>query len=536
MTPSVFISTSIPYVNGRPHVGFAWELVLADALARYHRRRGARVFLLGGTDDNSLKNVRAAEAARVPTAAFVRAQGEGFVDLGKALGISFDDFLRTSSDPRHRPAVERLWRACRDAGDLYERVYRGAYCVGCEQFYTPAELPSGRCPEHEAELEPVEESNHFFRLSRHQAGLEEQLASGALRIRPDSYRSETERWLEAGLTDFSASRSNERARGWGIGVPDDPAQTVYVWFDALANYVSALGYGSGAPGYADFWEQSERRIHVVGKNLTRFHCLYWPGILASAGLPSPTEIVVHGFLTVDGKKIGKSLGNGVDPFELLGRFGRERLRYYLLGHFPLGRDGDFSLSALVTACNAGLADQLGNLLQRTLTLLEKECSGRIPALRDRETPLAVEALGVARRVSAEFELSAPDRALAALDEYVRACNLFVSRAEPWRLARELRESAPDRERERRSAELGQVLGDVARALLWIGGLLDPFLPDTAAELGRALGAALPNPYLAPEQISWPALGAGAVVQVGAVLCPRIALRSSGSHPGTPPVA
>jgi methionyl-tRNA synthetase len=301
MTPTVFISTSIPYVNGPPHVGFAWELVLADTLARYHRRRGARVFLLGGTDDNSLKNVRAAERAQIPINAFVRSQGDRFVALGEALGISFDDLLRTASDPRHRPSVERLWRACRDAGDQSQPAYRGAYCVGCEQFYAPAELPSGRCPEHDAELEVIEETNHFFRLSRHQAVLEQQLASGALGIRPESYQNETERWFESGLSDFSVSRSHERARGWGIGVPDDPSQTVYVWFDALANYLSALGYGTGAAQYAELWEQSERRIHVIGKNLTRFHCLYWPGILASAGLPGPTEILVHGFLTVDGK-------------------------------------------------------------------------------------------------------------------------------------------------------------------------------------------------------------------------------------------
>ncbi|HVZ36073.1 MAG TPA: class I tRNA ligase family protein, partial [Polyangiaceae bacterium] len=325
----------------------------------------------------------------------------------------------------------------------------------------------------------------------------------------------------------SISRSRARARGWGIGVPGDPAQIVYVWFDALANYVSALGYGTNAEPYRELWESSDRRIHVIGKNLTRFHCVYWPGILASAGVVGPTDVVVHGFLTVGGRKIGKSLGNssgaGLDPFELLEQVGRDRLRYYLLGQFPLGKDGDFSVPALVRACNAGLSDQLGNLLQRTLRLLEQSCGARIPPPRGGRSPLAEQALEAARRISVQLDAAAPDRALCTLDELVQACNLFVSRSEPWRIARSARESTNGAERRASAAQLELVLGEVASALLWIGGLLEPFLPAAAARLAHALGAPLPNPYRAPEQILWGELGAGAGVRPGDVLFPRLAL-------------
>jgi len=242
MTDSIFITTAIPYVNGAPHVGFAWELVLADVLARYQRARGRRVRFLTGTDDNSLKNVRAAEAEGADTAAFVRARGERFESLCRALRLSNDDFIRTAFDPRHAPAVERLWRACDAAGDVYRSSYCGAYCVGCERFYGPHELDGGGCPEHDAPLEQVDEQNYFFRLGRHQGEIDRWLSSDELRIAPEVYRAEAYGWVEAGLTDFSISRSTARARGWGIPVPDDAGQIVYVWFDALANYISASNH------------------------------------------------------------------------------------------------------------------------------------------------------------------------------------------------------------------------------------------------------------------------------------------------------
>jgi methionyl-tRNA synthetase len=535
MTHSIFISTAIPYVNGAPHVGFAWELVLADVLARYHRASGRHVCFLTGTDDNSLKNVRAAEAAGADTASFVRARGERFEALCRALRLSNDDFIRTAFDPRHAPAVERLWKACDAAGDVYRSSYRGAYCVGCEQFYGPHELVGGGCPEHDAPLERIDEENHFFRLARHQAHVDRLLSDGALHIWPDVYRAEAYAWIQAGLADFSVSRSIARARGWGIPVPGDSGQIVYVWFDALANYISALGYAYEAPELDQFWQRAARRIHVIGKNVTRFHCIYWPAILASAGLCPPSDVVVHGFLTVDGRKIGKSLGNGVDPFQLVERYGADRFRHYLIRHFPLGRDGDFSTAALEHASNDELADQLGNLLQRVLVLLERNTGGVVPAPapeRAVDSPLASPLAQAARRAAeaarAELERCDPPSALAEVFGFVRAQNLELSQHEPWKLARRARETTDAGERGKLESRCAHLLAEAARGLLWTGALLEPFLPDAAARIATALGAPLPAVYadVAPD---WSSLASNARIQRENVLFSRLVL-------GAPPDA
>jgi methionyl-tRNA synthetase len=517
---TVFISTSIPYVNGPPHVGFAWELVLADVLARYHRARGRRVFFSTGTDDNSAKNVRAAQVEGQPTSDFVRARGQRFVELCRALEVSNDDFLRTAFDPRHAPAVQALWRACDERGDVYQKSYRGDYCVGCEQFYAPHERVAGGCPEHETLLEVVDEHNHFFRLSRHGAAVDQLLSSAALRIWPEIYRGEAYRWVEAGLADFSISRSRERAGGWGIAVPGDPDQIVYVWFDALANYVSALGYGTDEDSFLAYWQRSARRIHVIGKNVTRFHCIYWPGILESAGLAAPTDVVVHGFLTVEGRKIGKSLGNGVDPFALLERYGAERLRHYLIHHFPLGRDGDFSALSLAQASRDELGDQLGNLLNRVLVLIEQNTAGIVPEAADASGELAVEAGRAAQRARDELEQCDPYRASATVFGFVRAVNLAISREEPWQIARRARSVGLPGERCALERELQRSLGNAARGLLWAGALLAPFLPETATRVAAAFDTALPTVYRddAPD---WRALAAGAQVRRGGVLFERV---------------
>src|SRR4051812_13372536 len=290
---SFYVTTAIPYVNGDPHLGHALELVQADVLARHRRLRGDAVRLQSGTDDNALKNVDAAAAAGAPVADYVREQGDRFAALAGPLRLAFDDFLRTGSDPRHRPGVERLWRACAAAGDLYERDYEGLYCSGCEAFV------DGTCREHADPPERVVERNWFFRLSRHRDALLDALESGRLRIEPEHRRNEVLALVRGGLDDFSVSRPRERARGWGIPVPGDPEQVVYVWFDAPANCVTPLA-GAGLEGG---WRGSDERTHVIGKGILRFHAVYWPAILRSAGEPLPTSILVHEYLTVDGAKI-----------------------------------------------------------------------------------------------------------------------------------------------------------------------------------------------------------------------------------------
>lgn len=328
--PRWYITTAIPYVNAKPHLGFALEVVLTDAQARYHRLKGEDVRFLTGSDENSLKNVQAAEREGVTTRELVARNAAHFYALRDVLNLSFDDFIRTSVEQRHVAGVHKLWDACQRSGDIYKRSYSGLYCVGCEQFYAEDELEGGLCPEHRVRPELIEEENYFFRLSRYGDRLLDVIASDQLAIVPETRKNEVLSFIRGGLQDFSISRSQARARGWGIGVPGDPDQVLYVWFDALGNYITALDYAGEGEAYRRYWHDNPRRVHVIGKGITRFHAIYWPAILLSAGVPLPATIFVHGYLTVDGQKISKSLGNAIDPVTLVERYGIDATRYYLL--------------------------------------------------------------------------------------------------------------------------------------------------------------------------------------------------------------
>lgn len=477
-----YLSTTIPYVNAQPHVGFALELVQTDALARYLRLAGKSLFTSTGTDDHSLKNVRAAEAAGEQVRELVRRNAAAFAELAKALGAECDESVQTSADPRHAPSVARLFRACQNNGDVYRRAYRAAYCLGCEQFYRSEELDDGLCPEHERPTEIVEEENWFFRLSRYQARLDDAIERDEIRILPAQRKNEALSFVRAGLADFSVSRSRERSRGFGLEVPGDPTQVVYVWVDALCNYLSAGDYG--ALGLACGWQRAARRVHVLGKGVIRFHAVYWPALLWSAGLSAPSELRVHGYLTVEGKKIGKSLGNAVDPRALVREYGVNALRYYLLRHIPPFKDADFSRERLIVAHDAELADELGNLCLRVLTLAERHCGARAPVLAEfgeAERFLDAVATGLAARLAAAFAEHELERALDAIWELVRATNRYLDVTEPWRLARGLAEPAT-------RARLHGVLGAAIAALRVLSLTLTPFLPELGARLGAAVGA------------------------------------------------
>ena len=304
-----------------------------------------------------------------------------FAALREPLALSFDDFIRTSDQARHRPGVEKLWQACAASGDLYLKHYEGRYCVGCEQFCQPAELPGGRCPEHGTEPETVAEENWFFRLSRYAGQLHDLVSSGRLRIEPAARRNEVLGFIAGGLEDFSASRSTARARGWGIPVPGDPGQVIYVWWDALGNYVTALGYGTGEAGnYRRWWTGADRRVHLVGKGVLRFHAVYWPAILLSAGEPLPTDILVHDYLTAGGRKISKSgpAGEAADPVALAARYGTDAVRWWLLREVPRLGDADFTAARLVARANDDLANDLGNLVSRAVALVHRYRQGKVP--------------------------------------------------------------------------------------------------------------------------------------------------------------
>jgi methionyl-tRNA synthetase len=473
---SSYITTTIPYVNARPHLGFALELVQADVLARYRRSIGEHVRFQAGTDDNSLKNVLAAEAAGVSVQEFVDASAAAFTGLARPLSLSVDDLIRTSSDPRHRAGVERLWRACAARGDLYRRHYEGLYCVGCEQFYTAAELAGGRCPDHGTVPDLVREENWFFRLSRYAGQVRGLIASGAIRIEPAERRNEALALIDGGLEDFSVSRSTERARGWGIPVPGDQGQVIYVWWDALGNYLTALDYACDGENLSRWWTGASRRIHLLGKGVLRFHAVYWPAILLSAGQALPTDIAVHGYLTEDGRKISKSGGATVDPYELADAYGTDAVRWWLLREVPRGADADFTAGRLVRRANDELANGLGNLVNRVVTLICRYRGGRVP--------IGPASAAGADALSAAIE-STPGLIAGSLDDFdfrrateavwriADEANRYVNQTRPWDLAK-----AGD------GAQLDAVLSVLLSACQAIGAHLAPFLPDAAARITR----------------------------------------------------
>jgi methionyl-tRNA synthetase len=477
-----YITTAIPYVNGDPHLGHALEFVQADVLARHRRLRGDNVRFLSGTDDNALKNVDAAFAAGLPVAEFVADKAQRFVDLAEPLQLSNDDFIRTSTDPRHRPGVERLWRACADAGDLYQRDYEGLYCSGCEAFVLSNDLADGRCLEHGEAPELIVERNWFFGLSRYQEALLGLIERGRLRIEPEHRRNEVLAFSRSGLTDFSVSRAQERARGWGIPVPDDPEQVIYVWFDALANYVTALDYGS-EDAYREWWCESDERLHLIGKGIIRFHAIYWPAILLSARQPLPTTIFVHDYLTVEGQKLSKSLGTAIDPLSVVERYGSDALRWWFLQDVPRNGDADFR-EALIAARANELANDLGNLINRTIALVSRNRPAGVrqnPDWPDEAAPLRArcrELPDAIDKALAAFDLRA---ATTALREVVAEANRFVSALQPWDIAKAARDGDPQA-----SERLDAVLDALLDACRVIARELLPFLPLAAERIEVAL--------------------------------------------------
>jgi methionyl-tRNA synthetase len=493
----VYLTTTIPFVNAPPHLGFALEAVQADVLARHHRHRGDETRLTTGTDDNSLKNVLAAEAAGVAVQDWVDRHAAAIANLREPLALSNDDFIRTSSDPRHRPGVDRFWRACAAAGDLYRGHYTGLYCVGCEAYFTADELVDGRCPEHGTEPQAVSEPNWFFRLSSYAEPLRDAITSGRLRIEPDVRRNEVLALIEGGLHDFAISRSRERARGWGIPVPDDPDQVIYVWWDALGNYITSLDYGTAGAAFDRWWRDSDRRVHVVGKGVLRFHAVYWPAMLLSAGLPLPTEIFVHDYLTIDGKKISKSTGGGGDPIELVGRYGTDAVRWWLLREVPPVGDVDFTEDRLIARANADLAGGFGNLVNRVVTMIHRYRGGIPPtSASDAQTTapdaqaatLVATCRGVGNAVDAALRNADFRAASAAVWEIVTQANRYIEKTRPWELART---KHPDGEaRTCTNADLDAVLATLLDACRHLATELTPFLPGAAAAIA---GQCTPDP-------------------------------------------
>ncbi|GAQ64169.1 MULTISPECIES: methionine--tRNA ligase [Streptomyces] len=486
MSTSSFISATIPYVNSRPHLGHALEYVQADCFARLQRLQGRDVYFLTGSDENSLKNVLAAEQEGIPTQELVDRNVVFFQKMIERLELSQDQFIRTSVDPRHIAGATRIWELIAASGDIYKKSYEGLYCVGCEQFYVPSELVDGKCPEHHVPPERVSEENYFFRLSRYQDQLLEVLRSGELQVVPKSRYNEVVSFVESGLADISISRSTDRARGWGIPVPGDPSQVIYVWIDALTNYITALGWADGDDLYKRYWEDADSRTHVLGKGVTRFHAVYWPAMLMSAGLPLPTGTFVHGYITANGQKLSKSLGNAIDPMTVIDKYGIDAVRYALLADLSPIEDGDFNEERLVMRYTTDLANGLGNLVSRVATMVGRYRDGVIPQaageLTDDDERLARQVKDSVEGVQAAMSRYDHRDALTHVGNLIRASNAYVDNNAPWHLAKAV--AAGD---ETASARMDTVFLYLAGAIRQVGLLMLPFLPTSAEKILKVLG-------------------------------------------------
>jgi methionyl-tRNA synthetase len=475
MSNQIYVTTTIPYVNAAPHIGFALELVQADAIARYHRLVGTDVRFQTGTDENAFKNVLSARARGVPVARLVDENSARFESLLGILDISTDHFVRTTCR-QHADSV-RAFLALLPNGDLYRQRYQGLYCAACEDFYLENDLTDGKCPEHEVAAIAVAEENTFFRLSRYQNQLRELIVSRRLHVIPESRELEVLRFIDRGLIDISISRDAGRSEGWGIPFPGDATQVVYVWIDALINYLSGLGYPEDK-NVERYWRDATK-VHVIGKNVWKFHAVYWPALLLSAGLPVPDRIVVHGFLTNEGRKISKSRGDAADPAEYARRFGADAVRYFLLRQVRPFEDCDFSQSRLEAAYQSDLANGLGNLVSRLSALCEAagvpgvEQAARWPAPRDYHDHVAA------------FRC---DLALASIWSEISRLNRDLAVTKPWN---DIKAGHLDDAR----ATLSSYVYRLAAIAHWLA----PFLPATSA----AVADRLSHPLIAKGSALFP---------------------------------
>lgn len=469
MSGKFYITTAIPYVNAAPHIGHALEFIQTDAIARYQRLKGKDTALVTGADENSLKNVQAAEKRGISTAQLCEENAERFREMADAVGLSYTSFMRTSDKERHWKGVQRVWELCDGKGDLYKKKYRGLYCVGCEAFYEEGELEEGLCPEHRKKPEVVEEENYFFRLSAYADKLEKLIESGDLKIVPEGRKNEVLSFIRGGLKDFSVSRSVERAKGWGVPVPGDSSQIMYVWFDALGTYITGIGYGTDEGKFQKYWPAD---VHVIGKGILRFHAVYWPAMLLSAGLELPKSIMVHGYITAEGQKMSKSLGNIVDPFEVIERFGEDPVRYCLLGEVPTFEDGDFSERILVEKNNNELIANLGNFVNRTMVFIQNNFGGKVPGgeLGEADGEFLEAQKKAIGRIGAALDSLNVREGLQHLMEFGKNANRYFQENKPWELVKENRERA------------GAVLYVLANQVKDAGIICGPFLPGTSRKI------------------------------------------------------
>ncbi len=493
-----YITTPIYYVNDKPHIGHAYTTIAADVLARFHRLKGEEVFFLTGTDEHGAKVASSAEAAGKSPQKFCDENSAKFQLVWDRLNISNDNFLRTTSD-QHKKGVVKLLTKLKDVGAIYEGQYEGLYCTGCEKFITEKELVDGKCSDHQKAPEVLKEKNYFFKLKDYLPIIAEKINNGELKILPVNKKNEVLGLIKQGMDDFSISRESVK---WGIELPFDKSQVTYVWVEALQNYITGIGYGSDDKTFEKFWPAD---IHLMAKDIIKFHALYWPAMLIAAELPLPKVIFAHGFFTIDGEKMSKSLGNVIDPDALVDDFGSDAVRYLLLSQFPFGADGDVKAGEFVIQYNSDLANGLGNLVSRVLSMADKYFNGIVP---DKDFEFSDEVAGIWNQYEDAMKSFQIDKVVETIRKLNSFADGYVERQKPWLLAKEDK------------IQLAKVIYNLLEVIRHLALMVYPVMPEVVEQIFKYLNQENWKTKKYRDLIDWGGLEPGTKVEKAEPLFPR----------------